>query len=249
MAEGIQIDVNDALWAQKLAAYTILFPQKMSEALHEEFPLLVEAIMKLTPPKTLAQGRAAVGRDIQKVMRSFDPASVRSPGIAKIVAKRDIEAFNLVASKVKSGPMAGARAIPFSPEAHTSQRSRRGRIEGKDRNQVVLGSDAGLLKRYIKSVRDRVGYAKSGWLAALYLVGGRVAPSWVTRHGTTGGAVIDQRGEAMSITAINRTPWAVRKDEAMRIISDAKSSRAVSIENKIKTKLRLARQEAKLQAA
>lgn len=249
MAEGLTIDVNDAEWAKKLAAYTVIFPQKMHEALAEEMPLLVELIMKLTPPKSLAQGRQAVGTDIQKVMRPFDPASVRSPGLAKIVAKRDVQAFNIVASNVKSGPMAGARAIPFSEQAHTSQRDRRGRVQGRNRNQVVLGSDASLLKRYIKSVKDRVGYAKSGWLAALNLVGGRSAPSWVSRHGQAGGAVIDTRGEDMSITAINRTPWAVRKDEAQRIISDAKSSRAVSIERKIITKLRLARQQAKLNAA
>lgn len=249
MPDGLTVDINDAEWAKKLAAYATIFPQKMHEALAEEMPLLVEVIMKLTPPKSLAQGRQAVGSDIQKIMRPFDPAAIRSKSLAKIVSKKDVEAFSIVAANVKSGPMAHARAIPFSEQAHTSQRDRRGRVQGRDRNQVVLGSDVSLLKRYIKSVKDRVGYAKSGWLAALYLVGGKTAPSWVTRHGQAGGAVIDTRGEDMSITAINRTPWAVRKDEAQRIISDAKSSRAVSIERKIITKLRLARQEAKLNAA
>lgn len=241
----MSVEIDDSLWVSKLAKYSAFFKKNMQEALTEEWPLLMDLIVRLTPPKTLAQGRLAVSQDIRKTMRPFDPAAIRSAGIQEIVQKQDIEAYNIVAARVKSGPMAGTKAVSFSPEVHTSQRSRRGRV-GRDSKQVVLGADARSLKRYIKDVQGRVGWAKAGWLAALRLVGGKPAPAFVEKHGAGGGAVIDDRQnpDDPSITAINRTPWAARRDEAIRIIGDAKSSRAISIEGKIKTKLRLARQQA-----
>ncbi len=237
--------VDDSLWLDKLARYAAATGKGMVETLDEEFPLLVEVIVKLTPPKTLAQGRGAVRRDISKTMRPFDPQAIQTEGIREIVQRKDVEAYNIVSGRVKAGPMRGTSAIAFSPEVHTRRRNAYGRI-GSDSRQVVLGSDAGLLRRYIAEVQKRVGYAKSGWLAALRLVGGRSAQAFVERHGTAGGAVQDDRKnpDRPSITAINRTPWAARRDEAHRIVNDALDSRAVSIRAKITTKWRLARQAA-----
>ena len=83
------------------------------------------------------------------------------------------------------------------------------------------------------------------------MVGGRAAPSFVERNGTAGGTVIDDRKDplAPSITAINRTPWAARRDEGIRIINDAMSSRVISIVTKVKTKIRLARTAAHFDTA
>lgn len=241
----MNIEIDDAEWKRKIALYAAFTEKGMVESLNEEWPLLMEVIVKLTPPKTLAQGRAAVSRDIRKTMRPFDPAAVRSEGIQEIVDKKDIEGYNIVAARVKSGPMAGTRAIPFNPHEHTGLRTKYGRV-GRDTKRVVLGSDAGLLSRYIKDVQSAVGFAKSGWSAALQLVGGKRPAAFVSRHGTAGGRVVDDRRniENPSITAINSTPWAARADEAHRITNDALASRAISIVNKIKTKIRLARQNA-----
>lgn len=226
----------------------------------------------------LSIGRAAASRDIRKTMRPFYPEgksiSARvakaanttfvagkrvtiggdsggfygSP-LEKAAQRKDIALFNLIASRVKSGPMAGAKAVAFSPEVHTSQRNRRGRVERKASNTVVLGNDNALLLKYIKQVQGRVGYAKSGWLKALLLVGGS-APDYVNNKGTSGGDVIDDHAneDNPSITAINRTPWAVRKDEASRIMSDAHASRAQAIVNKVKAMERLAREQSGLAA-
>lgn len=243
----MSIEIDDYGWRTKLAKYSAFTRTMMTDALNEEWPLLIGLIIRLTPPKTLAQGRAAVNRDIRKTMRPFDPAAIRTEGIQEIVDRKDIEAYNIVAQRIKSGPMAGTYAVPFSPEQHTHYRNRLGKIGTGTRGRaVVLGSDAGLLKKYIREVQNRVGWAKSGWLAALHLVGAKPAPGFVERHGEGGGAVIDERKdpEYPSITAINRTPWAARRDEGQRIIKDAIDSREISIENKIKTKMRLARQQA-----
>ncbi len=240
--ETLSIDIS--AWTRKVALLGAATGKNMREVLDEEWPLLMRKIVDFTPPKTLAQGRAAVNRDIRKTMRPFDPALVRTEGVREIVARKNIEAFNLVAGRAHGGPLQGARAVPFSPEIHTSARNARGRVTTSQQNRVVLGSDAQLLKRYLKTIQDRVGWAKAGWLQALHLLG-ETAASYIERHSPGSGRVIDDRDnpDNPSITAVNRTPWAVRKDEAQRIIGDAYDSRVVAIFSKVKTKLRLAVKE------
>lgn len=256
---GAIISISTEVWERKLALYIAATGKNLREALNEEWPLLMRKIMDFTPPfkskgtrgvSDLSVGRKAVAHDIYKTMRPFDPAQVRSKSLAKIVQSRNIEAFNIVASRARSGLMRGAEAIAFSPDVHLRARDRRGRVSGHDRNRVVLGSDAARLQKYVAGVQSRVGYAKSGWLKALLLVGGE-APAFVTKQGTSGGDVIDDRANETepSITAINRTPWAVRKDEGERIKSDAYASRAQAIVAKVKTKMRLAREAAGFEAA
>jgi len=240
---GATLTVDTSVWVNKVAQLQVTTGQSMREVLNEEWPLLMEKIIDFTPPKTLAQGRAAVARDIQKTMRSFDPADIRTEGIREIVEKKDFEAYAIVASRVKTGPMAGTTAVPFSTEIHTRARTARGRV-GRDLRQVVLGYDAKTLKAYIKVMQEEVGWAKAGWMQAMLLLGGSVA-GFVSRHSPGHGAVVDMRDDEFrpSLTAINRTPWAIRKDEGERIIQSAYNSRAVAIFAKVRTKLRLAIQK------
>jgi hypothetical protein len=259
MADAAFVTISTVVWQRKIAEYAAATGKNMREALNEEWPLLMRKIMDFTPPfKTkgkpgasdLSVGRAAVAFDIYKTMRPFDPKEIRSRSLAKIVREKNIAGFNAFAAKAKSPLLNGAKAVQFSPNVHLSQRDRRGRVRGRSRNQVVLGSDVKLLKRYVAEMQGRVGDAKAGWLPGLELVGGK-APAYVSsKRGWGGGAVVDDRNdpESPSITAINRTSWAVRKDEGERIMADARASRINAIESKIKTKLRLAAQAAKLAA-
>jgi hypothetical protein len=234
------IEIDTSVWKNKLAQLKVATGESMTEVLNEEWPLLMAKIVELTPPRTLAQGRAAVGRDIEKTMRPFDPSTIRDKGIQKVVAERNIQAFNTIVGRIKAGPLRGARAVAFSPDIHFAAKNANGRV-GRNLNQVVLGPDAGLLKKYIAMVQGLVGWAKAGWLPAIRLLGGD-APSFVGRHEPGHGSVIDDRTnpDNPSVTAINRTPWAARRDEGQRIIQDAYNSRAVAIFAKVKTKIRLA---------
>lgn len=254
MATEPLVSVSDTVWEKWLANYMVALGKNMREALYEEWPLLMRKVMDFTPPfKTksrpgpsdLSVGRAAVAFDIYKVMRPFNPAA-KTKQMERILDRGDIAAFNVVASRSKDPRMHGVTAVPFNRQLHLQARNSRGRVPGRDRKQVVLGSDVGLLKEYVAGVQKRVGYAKSGWLKALLLVGGD-APGYVTTKGTGGGDVIDDHAneENPSITAINRTPWAVRQDEGARILSDAKASRIEAIISKVRTHCRLADEQAK----
>lgn len=258
MADENIISISVEVWEKKLALYMAATGKHVQEALYEEWPLLIRKIMDFTPPfksggargvSDLSVGRSAVAADIYKTMRPFNPAA-KTKAMERILDRRDVAAFNVVASRSKNPLMSGLTAIPFSENEHVRQRNYRGRVTGKYRKRVVLGSDVGLLKAYVSKVQERVGYAKSGWLKALLLTGGE-APGYVTKQGMGGGDVIDDHAndDNPSITAINRTPWAVRKDEGDRIKSDAYASRAAALVSKVQTKLRLARQEAGLSAA
>jgi hypothetical protein len=251
------IEITTELWTKRLAAYAAKLKLTLREALNEEWPLFIRKIIDFTPPTTAyggkgqsaySIGRHAVARDIEKTMRPFDPTNIRSKSILRIVERGDIAAFNLVASRCASGPLRGAQAIAFDPSVHTSRMNSRGQVPGKGTNRVVLGADAKRLRAYITVRQEAVGTAKDGWGKAYNLVASPDSPplpDWVARHYETSGAVIDERdAERPSITAINRSPWAGRKDEAARIVGDAQLSRAQAITSKLATKLKLAREGA-----
>ena len=259
------ITITTELWTKRLAQYSKELKISLREALNEEWPLFIRLIMDLTPPTTAyggggefskqaagrsayAIGRHAVSRDIEKTMRPFDPTNIRDKGILRAVERMDMAAFDIIASRCKSGPLQGARAIAFDPSVHTSQMNSRGQVAGRDQNRVVLGSDAKRLRAYITVRQEAVGTAKDGWGAAYNLVAGSdnpPLPDWVARHYETSGTVIDGRDDDNpSVTAINRSPWAGRQDEAARVVGDAQLSRAQAIFTKMRTKLKLAKQTA-----
>ena len=251
------IEITTELWTKRIAAYAAQLKISLREALNEEWPLFIRKIMDFTPPTTAyggkgqsaySIGRHAVARDIEKTMRPFDPTSLRSKSIMRIVERGDIAAFNIVASRCAAGPLKGAVAIAFDPSVHTSRMNSRGQVPGKGTNRVVLGADAKRLRTYITVRQEAVGTAKDGWGKAYNLVAGPdnpPLPNWVSRHNETSGTVIDERdADRPSVTAINRSPWAGRKDEATRIVGDAQLSRAQAIFSKMRTKLRLAREGA-----
>lgn len=251
------LSVADEVWQKKVKVWAIIVGKTMRQALDEEWPQLMKKVIQFTPPfKTAGQpgssdlsvGRAAVRNDIEFTMRPFDPQAIRTPGLRRVVEERDYAGYNVIASRSRDPRMAGSRAAPFDPAFHLSQRDGRGRVHPRGRPLVMIGSDAKLLKRYVVAVQDRVGWARSGWAAAYNLVkdpDGWQLPNYVAKQGTSGGAVIDDRdAEDPSITAINRTPWASRKDEGERIEADARASRIVAINSKVSTFLRLSAKDA-----
>lgn len=251
------VSIADDVWQKRLLEYIAATGKRLREGLDEEWPLLMKQVIRFTPPfKTAGQpgssdlsvGRAAVRNDIEKTMRPFDPANIRSKRLKEVVEDRDFRAFNVIASRSKDSRLAGSVAAPFDPAFHLNARDYRGRVHQRRKPVVMLGSDAQRLEHYIKAVQDRVGWAKAGWAAAFNLVKdpeGWQLPSYVEKHGTAGGIVIDERdAENPAITGVNRTPWAERKDEGERIKADALYSRVVSITSKIRAFMRRAADDA-----
>ena len=216
------------------------FGENVQYAVTDEIRLALVYAMKFTPPKNLAQGRTATKRDILRTMRPITPEELtQSKSLARIVKRRDIAAFNQ-ASKYFHGTLKNAVAVNFEVRIHIGQRDRRGRVRPSrmESKTLVLGREQrGLLSKYIKRRQDNVGIAKNGWWAALQATFG-TAPSWVTRHGTTAGEVVNDlnREDFPTITLINKTEWGAR--EGSRILGDALRARAGMLERKINAQLK-----------
>jgi hypothetical protein len=231
-------DVRAAEWRIAMEKLRAATRQSTRDFITEQFRLLLEQIMAFTPPKSSAQGRKRVEIDISRVFRPFESKSKPEGRLAKIIRTGNYAAFDAFVRHAKLG----WRAQPFSEAYHEQQRDARGRVRRSSRSKFVLGRpDTAKLRAYIRRKKDNVGIGRSGWAKALQRVGGAV-PGWVSRHGTRFGEVVDGRGvvDKPQMLAINRTPWAGRKDEGVRIISDAMKSRTRRLQTALRVQLRLA---------
>lgn len=266
MADELIISVSTDVWSKRVLEYMAATGKNLQAALTEEWPRLIRVIINFTPPfatgnnidtaqisgrSDYSVGRKAVARDVYRTMRPFDPSQIRSAALQKVVDEKNFAALEIIARRSSNPYMQGLRAVHFDPYFHTSQRDARGRVPKSvaARNTVVLGADAALLKKYVVAVQNRVGFAKGGWARAYWLVAAPAEagplPDWVGRFGGAGGSVFDDRAntDSPSITAINRTPWAVRKDEWARIRASAFAQRGAAIRSKIITYMKLARKQ------
>jgi hypothetical protein len=93
---------------------------------------------------------------------------------------------------------------------HRQLRSSQGRI-AKGKRPIVIG-DIDALRAYIKTVKARVGYTKSGWINAARQIQGAKGlskvPQWIKKHSGPGSARDGTRsGENPYIVLTNLVPW------------------------------------------
>ena len=212
----------------------------LAGVVRDEVKEVLKLAMQFTPPKSLAQGRAAVGRDILKTMRPLTEDEItRSKPLARVIAAGDVERFNAMTAYLPVGsPLRNARAGDFDPAFHTRQQDGRMRVSDRAQVTIMLGrKNAGLLSAYIKTVQSHVGFAKAGWWPALRVAGGD-APDFVTRHADAAGSAVDNiatadgKAKEMFILVVNRTGWGAR--EGARILNDALRIRARIIERRMR---------------
>lgn len=171
--------------------------------------LLIETLIRITPPHTLSQGRKAVARDVRNALGLFNDAKygaqtrvakVRaksggysvhslSPMAALTIAMRkgDIPAANAILRNLRGGPLKNFQAATFSKGLHTGVRNARGRVT---RSQRIFAATPAAARARLRKVQALVGQAKGAFLPALHAVGGS-APGWIERQGGKFGAVED----------------------------------------------------------
>lgn len=180
--------------------------------------------IRLTPPKTLAQGRKAVGRDINKL---FIPLSSRE------VLRFFAEEFGTKTSRggvsAKNTKAAARRNLPgviFNWDGNPSrikawhQKHRRkgsGRVAFRSRPVRTIRDwtfASGMyvpqakLNKYIRERQRNVGILKAGWIPAANLFGAKI-PAFVRRQGKIAGSAQDAMGRDGSgfFLSVNRVPW------------------------------------------
>jgi hypothetical protein len=197
------------------------------EIIRSQAALFVKKVVQFTPPKTLAQGRKAIARDIDNAVTVFDPAKARSDRMRQVIEAQDYEAMKSILDASNKGK--AWRVEKFTPTLHTSQRDRRGRVKSSKR---VVSPDLRQVKQYIAEVQKRSGYARSGWVPAMQALGMPV-PAWMQRHSSqrAGGVVDETRTANPSITM---THSASKIPNYGRVVDSALKSRTASLNTLIK---------------
>jgi uncharacterized protein (UPF0335 family) len=209
--------------------------------------LLAERCQAITPPASLAQGRKAVARDINKAFQPLTVETFDSPSIRRIIRTDDRDAWRSFAQHATQRTIRNTEAIDFSPAHHQKQRRSRGRVFNSG-GVVTLGPQAAAVRKYIRTVQSRVGWAKAGWNIALLGLGGRPRDAWVARHSVNRGRFVDGRSSSDPfVQAINDTGWGRDRNQSERIVRDAVRMRARDMQTFFNQQMRLA--AAKAQAS
>lgn len=202
--------------------------------LKEEMRLLLRDVVSFTPPKTLAQGRKAVDRDLARNAAPLDAQKIKMPRMAEVVRKRDVEAIQKIADNVKGGFFKGRRLLQTTDDIraeHKKNRTRYGRVRSDKRNMALLS----VWRKYTREVQDRVGFAKAGWIRAAQGVGLKL-PNFVTRHGANApGGYVPPTPNRLVIESINRSSKIPNYE---RTVADATKRRVNSIKSEVARLLR-----------
>lgn len=196
--------------------------------------LLLLEVMRLTPPKTRAQGRRAVAQDVKRAVRVIRPTEFRSKELRRLIRERDYPRLQAAFDDIGDGPLAGVRVEPFEPELHTKARNKRGVVPKGTRPVLTLDSKA--VQEYIREVQDHVGRAKGGWAVGAKKLGGSV-PAWVSRWSGVGKFEDRADNPVLSyIRADNLSEWTRRGDDD-RVLGRAMEGRAKAIVGDIERRL------------
>lgn len=199
--------------------------------------LLAERCQDFTPPRNLGQGRAAVARDLTVIFKPLSPETFTNPRLKKIVQTDNRPAWDAASKNFgDTHQLKNTRAIGFSADWHQRNRMSRGRgRRGKNGNigVVTLGPEAKQARSYLKETQKHVGWARAGWNAGILGLGGTIRASWMARHGTTGGSLINgTNAPDPFIRVTNSTGWARygSMGEANRFLQNAIHARSRDME-------------------
>jgi hypothetical protein len=228
-------DVNASNFDNALRRYLQAFPKETSAIITTQTRLLLTQLMNFTAPKSLAQGRAAVKRDIYFAMTPVDFSRLTTRRMRQIARRQDVDAFQAIMQRVPGWKR--WRVEPFDPvKLHQNKRDSRGRIQHHKR---VLVLDVKGHKAYVKKRQNNVGIARAGYAAASRLVGAYL-PSWVARHGNRYGSVDDFRSSHTHprVRIQNLAVSAISQSQQTHSLSSALRVRAKAMETDLNRRLR-----------
>lgn len=199
------------------------------EVVRDQVSLFLRQAIQITPPKTLAQGRKAAAKDINRAVSPLTEDDFKSESIKRLIRNRDKVGLEVVLPKIRKG----WSLVAFSPDLHTGARNKGGHV-GRTFKRATL--DYAQWKKYVALVQKRVGRMKAAWLPALRAVGGTYNKSWVVRHQSPSGFYDNNLAKNNpSFTAYNAAKGI---KSLARIFQAALRIRAKKMANDLKIKLR-----------
>lgn len=140
-----------------------------------------EELMRFTAPRTFAQGRAAVARDIGRAMWVLNPDKIHNRKLRQAVIDEEFDVVQAFMHLREAFP--GFKLEHFSPSLHQSKRDRRGRVR---KSQKVIVLERRSYNSYVRQIQKHVGATKFGWAISGRRLGVAI-PSWVLGHSESHG--------------------------------------------------------------
>lgn len=190
-----------ALFERAMLRYVEDLGLSFPAAVKQSSRLLNAELLRNTPPKTYAQGRAAVRRDIAHAMWLLDPNKVHNLTLRQAVIDQEFEVVK--AFMKQRGAWPGFRLEHFSRALHQSQRDRRGRVQ---RSRKVIVLEKRDYNQYVREIQGHVGSTKFGWaISGRHL--GVAIPSWVLGHSERQGSYSENLNpKNPEVVMTNRAP-------------------------------------------
>jgi hypothetical protein len=191
----ISVDTSDLNKA--LQGLAIATGKDADTIIIEESRLFAEQAMRRTPPRTLAQGRRAVARDIKKILSVASEELIRKAidwhggedHVRQNFTRKDGSTYLIEWNHTQLGSE-GIEAH------HNRHRDKRGRVSTAGDRERTIGRwkarDKWIVPHkvradYIKEKQSNVGKLKAGWMPSVRLFHGK-APGYVRRHNPRGSA-------------------------------------------------------------
>lgn len=221
----LRFQVDTDAFNDAIRAYVTRLGVELPKALRTQSRLLFKFVIDRTPPKTRAEGRRRVTRQIEMAIRPLDPKSFESDSVRRLIRERQYEVLGKILS--------GRGVVPFSADVHHRARDPHGRVR---KETGYLTPDTSEVRDYIGVMQANVGRAKGGWVPAYKAAGGKPA-AWLDRWSSMG-AVEDRLSDSGGpyIQAENRSEWATHGDDE-RIVAGAMAARQQAILDDIEKRL------------
>lgn len=212
-----------------IADYVSELGLEAKDVIRTQSRLFLQTAIRLTPPRTLAQGRKAAARDVRKAVAPISADDFKSEAIKRLINRQDKAALTAALPNIRKG----WQLVDFSPELHTGARGRDGKVK-RSWHRATL--DVKAWKKYVKEIQARVGRLKAAWVPALRAVGG-TAPAWVAKHSAPSG------GYNNNLDASNPSFTAISFGKGVanyaRIYRDTLRARAHAMQRDLARKIRL----------
>jgi hypothetical protein len=229
----VSIQTNEAKYRATLGQLVAHTRKAPAEVIRQQARLLFQEVERRTPPKTLAQGRARVKKDVETTVKPLSPKKLRKPSVRawyERVREQEGEPLQKFMETIF-----GKRSVvvPFSPALHMQNRDKRGRAIPTP----YVTKDVRKEEAYIAKRRMMIGRARGGWAGAVEALGGSVA-AWVSKWKRKG-AFADKLNSMVNahLVGTNMSEWAEGGDED-RIISSAMMIRSRKMLQNIENQIR-----------
>lgn len=177
---GMTIDANFDKLNVRLFELSKRVGLELGPIIKEEAKYLMQSAVKVTPPPSRQSGVSTIRNDLKKVAVALDyqgyEARATKGGfygsLAKYIRRRDAGKLRALIQNPNFKLFQGFTVLGTPEEIRAAHQSRRvaGRVKGEPKS-VAFGSQ---MRRYSKTVTDRVGFMLSGWNKGAAAVGVKI---------------------------------------------------------------------------